>query len=156
MSTWLLVILIITAYFAGALAAAPRLMRLIYQDKQAALARARADYELRLAEWRADKDKNAYGKPMKMYRVDLDYLHEARVEGFWWSLVWPFSLAFHALGATAFAEEIAAERSAANTKVIRDYEKLLNQRFADELADATSAHPTPLARFRRALTKENH
>lgn len=144
----LLVICIITAYLAGAAVSAPRLMRLIYRDKQAALARARADYELRLAEWRADKDKNAYGKPMKMYRVDLDYLHEARVEGFWWSLVWPFALAFHALGATAFADEIAAQTAAANTKIIADYDKLLAQRFDDEMATVpTKSGPLRIQRF---------
>lgn len=149
----LLVICIITAYLVGAAVSAPILMRLIYRDKQAALARARADYELRLAEWRADKDKNAYGKPMKTHRVDLDYLHEARVEGFWWSVVWPFSLAFHALGATAFAEEIAAERAAANTKIIADYDKLLAQRFDDEMGTIpTKSGPLRIQRF----FKEKH
>lgn len=125
---------IITAYIIGALVSAPKLMRLIYQEKMAVQEQNVIRYERDLAAYKADRT----GKTMLPYRVgDVSSMNaraDARHEGFWWSLVWPFSLTFHALGATAFAQEIAAEQATANAKVINDYEALLAESFDKELA----------------------
>lgn len=151
--TGLIVILTVTAYFAGALAAAPKLMRLIYQEKLAVLAEAQAQYDKDLARYKEDRRGAAY-PPMELHRTARDARIDARAEGFWWSLVWPFALAFHALGATAFADEIAAQAAAANTKIIRDYEKLIDARFDEELATTvqTKSGPFRIQRF----FKEKH
>lgn len=126
---------IITAYLAGALAAAPRLMRLIYQEKLADLAETQARYEKDLAKYKADRSGRAY-PPMELHRTARDARTAARHEGYWWALVWPFALTFHALGATAFKDEIAAQHAEANAKVIADYDALLASRFDKELEEA--------------------
>lgn len=125
---------IITAYIIGALISAPKLMRLIYQEKMAVQEQNRIRYERDLAAYKADRT----GRMVLPYRVgnvsSMNARNDARYEGFWWSLVWPFALTFHALGATAFAQEIAAEQATANAKVIADYDALLAERFDQELA----------------------
>lgn len=131
-----IILTFITAYLIGALVSAPKLMRLIYQDKMAILAEGQADYERQMEEYRNDRTARAY-KPMRIGRTELDCRNQARTEGFWWSLVWPLSLAFHALAGTAFKAEVAAQHAAANTKIIADYDALLASRFEKELEAPT-------------------
>lgn len=158
MSIGLLVILIITAYFAGALAAAPRLMRLIYQEKLAYLTEREARHEKQLEQWRQRKDKSAMNMPIDFGRDSRRTLrNEATAEGWWWSLVWPFALAYHALSATAFADEIAAQHAEANAKIIADYDKLLAERFDKELAaDNPDARVAAARKLIRTLTRKEH
>lgn len=151
MTVGLIIVTIITVYLALAAAAAPKLMRLIYQEKMAVQEQNVIRYERDLAAYNADRT----GKTMLPYRVgdvsSMNAREDARYEGFWWSLVWPFSLAFHALGATAFAQEIAAERAAENAKIIAKYEKLQADTFDKELASANP--PTNLI---HRLTRKAH
>lgn len=127
---------IITVYLAGAAYAAPRLMRLIYQDRLAQLTQTRAEREAQLAAYKrgeAPRPSFYYG------HTEGDLMRDAREMGFWWALVWPASLAFWQLGNTAFKQEIAAAQAQKNQRIIADYDRLLHQRFDDELH---THHPT--------------
>lgn len=142
----LFIICLITGYFAGALISAPRLMRLIYQEKMTVRARQISDHEEAVAEAR-----KAHGlKPYQFWHSEPTIRREARFEGWWWSLLWPFALTFHAVGASAFKQEIAAQHAEANAKVIANYEKLLNDQFDKELAV-----PGPRNLFRRLTQKDS-
>lgn len=157
--TGLIVLSIITAYIIGALVSAPKLMRLIYQEKVARAARIRAAYEKDLERWRTSKDRSPYAQPLDPHRHsgEPDYMNDARFEGWWWSLVWPFALTFHSLGATAFKQEIAAQQATANAKVIADYEALLAESFDKELAAGDPDTRVAAARkLIRTLTRKEH
>lgn len=132
---------IVTAYLAGAVAAAPRLMRLIYQDNLAEIAEEEAAHEKRMQQWR----KGGGPQPFRYHHSSqLRAMQEARVQGAWYALVWPVSLTYHRLAGTAFKQEIAAQKAAANTKIIKDYERLLHESFDKELAG--NARISPLRR----------
>lgn len=149
---------VLAIYISGAALAAPRLMRLLYQDKLAIMAHRQARHEEKMAEWRANKDRSAFNMPLlHSYDTELSCRREAQLEGFWWSLVWPASLAFHSLGRTAFKQEIAAQQSKQNTKIIADYEKLLAESFDRELATFSPDPRAAAARkLIRTLTRKEH
>lgn len=151
MSTFLIVISVITVYFALAAAAAPRLMRLVYRDNLAILNQRRARHDEKMEAWRAKKDRSTFNKPSWMYGTELDSMIDARRFGYWLALVWPISLSFYGFGDSAFKQEIAAQSAKQNAKVISDYEKLLAEKFDKELADATS--PTLIHRLTRKAQK---
>lgn len=138
-----IILTFITAYIIGALASAPKLMRLIYQDKMAVLTQEDIRHAAAMAEWKARKSDGRV--PLRhINRTELDNRNEARYEGFWWSLVWPFALAYYSLSATAFKQEIAAQHAAANAKVIADYDALLAERFDQEMATTVQTKSGPL------------
>lgn len=144
--TWgLLILIIITAYLAGAAMAAPRLMRLIYEERLAAQVEDRARHEKALAEWR--KKGGGYKPRFFDRRTKADLMHYARYEGFWWSLLWPFALAYWHFGATAFKQEIAAAQAEKNAQIIADYDRLLHERFDQELSIPTKSGPLRIHRF---------
>ena len=89
-----------------------------------------------MKKWRKNRNGPPPYTPPNVTDTPQGYIKEARMEGFWWALVWPASLTFHALGATAFAKELAAEQATANAKVIADYDLLVAERFDEELAEA--------------------
>lgn len=136
--TALIVLAVITAYLAGIVASAPKLMRLVYQDKLAVIAQQQARYDKELEQWRKRKDRSAFNMPLDYgYRnTKLDAMREARVEGAWWALVWPVSLTYHRLAGTAFKQEIALQHATANAKIIADYDRMLEERFDRELETA--------------------
>lgn len=109
----ILILAFITAYLAGALISAPKLMRMVYEDNLAQMAEKRGGW-----------------------RTELWCRNDARSSGIWWSVVWPVGMTYFLLGATAFKDEIAAQHAKANAKVIADYDALLASRFDTELADA--------------------
>lgn len=151
MSTFLIVILIITVYLALAAAAAPRLMRLVYRDNLAMLAQRKQNYEEEMDAWRARKDRSAFNMPLWHRGTELDCMMEARRFGYWLALLWPAALGYYQFGDSAFKQEIAALQSKQNTKIIADYERLLAESFDKELADATS--PTLIHRLTRKAQK---
>lgn len=157
--TALIVLTIITAYLAGAAAATPRLMRLIYRDNIAILAQNKEHHEERMAAWRASPECNAFNMPLWHDEgSELDCMREARRFGYWLALVWPISLSFYRFGDSAFKQEIAAQHAKANSKVIADYDKLLAARFDKELASTNPADPHPAAarKIIRTLTRKEY
>lgn len=141
MTTFLIVISIITVYLALALIAAPKLMRLVYRDNLFILNARRARHDEQMEAWRAKKDRSTLHKPQWVHGTELDAMHESRRYGFWLSLAWPTALAYYRCVDAAFKQEIAAQQAKANTKIIADYERLLAEKFDQELA---SANPTTL------------
>lgn len=150
--TGLIVLASITAYLAGMVWSAPKLMRLIYQDKLAVVAQANARYERHMEDWRKNKDASALTIPMRYGDDELAAMRDARVEGAWWSLVWPVALTFYRVAGTAFAQEIAAQQAGINARIIKDYDRLLEERFDQELA---SANPRT-GIIRRLTTRKEH
>lgn len=144
---------IVTVYLAGTVASAPHLMRLIYQDNLAEIAQHEARYQKEMDEYR----KGGGYKPMKMHRTEFDAMRIARIEGAWWALVWPVSLTYHRLAGTAFAAEIAAQKATANTRIIKDYELLLQESFDRELASAAKISPlTRIEKIRQRTTRKEN
>lgn len=147
MSIGVIVILIITGYFALAAAAAPRLMRLVYRDNLAVRAERMQEHDEKMDEWRARKDRSALYMPLWHGDSELGAMLEARRFGFWLALAWPISLSYYQFGDTAFKQEIAAQHSKRNTKIIADYDKLLAERFDNELATPVKSGPLRIQRF---------
>lgn len=131
--TALIVLAVITAYLAGIVASAPKLMRLIYQDKLAVVAREKARYDKHLGDYEKNKGRGAMYKPMLPTYDDMIAMREARVEGAWYSLVWPVALTYHRVVGTAFAQEVAAQQAGINARIIADYDRMLEERFDKEL-----------------------
>lgn len=145
------VLFAILGYLVTCVLAAPRIMRQRYLDRLAEIKEDRDEFDRELMVWKSSKDKDRVSPWAPHAWKDAELRHNARFEGWWFSLIWPFALAFHRAGAHAFRKEISAAHATDNARIIADYDRLLAERFDKELEK-----PGPRRPLLRTLNQHLH